>query len=142
MLLLLATTTSAVYAEKANVDIHSDHEHISHELESSGIGTFNIGFFYSSLVDVIEDEVPCQGLYHRKYEMLHNDGNVDEMSAKKLWADNRMLKRYVTHSSGEEVNIMCKCCTTYTEWKKRHQDASKVLQCIADMPCHYKNCYN
>ena len=132
-----------MYAEKANVDIHSHHEHISHELESSGtytVGTFNIEFFYSSLVDVIGDEVPCQGLYHRKYEMLHNDGNVGGTSAKKLWADNRMLKRYVTHSSGEEVNVMCKCCTTYTEWKKRHQDALKVLQCIADMPCHYKIC--
>ena len=92
------------------------------------------------MVDVIGDEVPYQGLYHRKYEILHNDGNVGGTSAKKLWADNQMLKGYVTHSGGEEVNVICKCCTTYIEWKKKHQDASKVLQRIADVPCHYRVC--
>ena len=92
------------------------------------------------LIDVIRDEVYCQGLYHRKYEILHHDGNAGGTSAKKLWADSRMLKGYVTHSSGEKVNVMCKCCTTYIEWKKKHQDASRVLQHIADMPCHYRLC--
>ena len=63
-------------------------------------------------------------------------GNAGGTSAKKLWTDSRLLNGYVTHSSGEEVNVMCKCCTTYTEWKKKHQDASRVLQHIADiMPC-------
>ena len=50
-----------------------------------------------------------------------------------------MLGGCVTHSSGE-INVMCECCTQYTEWKEKHQDASRVLQCVADMPSHYRVC--
>jgi len=82
----------------------------------------------------------CQGLYHRKYEILHHDGNAGATSAQKLWADNRMLGGCVTHFSGEEVNVVCKCCTKYTEWKKKHQDASRVLQRSANIPCYYRVC--
>ena len=81
-------------------------------------------FSFALSVDVISDEVPCQGLHFRKYEILHHDGKSGGTSAKKLWADNRMLTGCVTHSSGEEVYVMCKCCVTYAEWKKKHCDAS------------------
>ena len=41
-------------------------------------------------------------------------------------------------SDNQNLVVICDCCTKYTEWKSKHQTATKLLQKAADTPCYYK----
>lgn len=90
--------------------------------------------------DETQETVPCQGLFDRKFEILYSDGNAGATTAQKLWTDHRQKEseEIICSSGDQKVAVSCDCCTKYTEWKEKHQDASRVLQSIADMPCYYR----
>lgn len=35
----------------------------------------------------MQDTVPCQGFFDRKFEILYDDGNAGATTAQKLWTD-------------------------------------------------------
>ena len=86
------------------------------------------------------DEVACQGLFNRKFEILYEDGTAGATTATKLWVDSRKTGEAYTTPDGEQVYTMCDCCTTYSAWKTTHRTAAHALQQIADIPCYYQVC--
>lgn len=84
--------------------------------------------------------MPCQGLYDRKFEILHGDGNAGATTAQKLWTDKRREESdgIICTSDDQKVIVICECCTKYAEWKTKHPAAAKLLQKIANVPCYYK----
>lgn len=85
-------------------------------------------------------EVPCKGLFDRKFEPLYEDGNAGATTARKLWIDSRKNGETYETPDGEQVCTTCDCCTEYASWKKTHCTAAQALQQIADIPCYYKVC--
>ena len=86
-------------------------------------------------------DIPCQGLYDRKYVELYNDGNAGATTSKKLWLDSRARKECGVFTDDQvEVLTTCSCCEDYSSWKKMHPSDAKMLQNIADMPRYYKVC--
>ena len=79
--------------------------------------------------------VACQGLYHRKYELVYGDKTAGATTSLSLWTSSRSADEEPLLSS-----IKCECCTEYRCWKENHRDAAKELQRLADTPCYYKVC--
>ena len=81
--------------------------------------------------------MPCQGLFDRKFEVLYGNGNVGATTAQDLWTDKRHEESdgIAYCPEDQKVDVICDCCTKYTEWKSKHQAAAQLLQKIA---CYYK----
>ena len=62
--------------------------------------------------------VPCQGIYQRKYAVIHGDRSTGTMTAKKLWMD--AWGNPGMNNESESVVVNCNCCTSYKEWTQRH----------------------
>ena len=70
----------------------------------------------------------CQGVYQRKYSIIHEDRNLGATTAKKVWNKN-----------SDECHIaQCSCCTFYMEWKSKHPAEAKSLQEEADNTLYYQ----
>ena len=80
--------------------------------------------------------VSCQGIYQRKYAVIHGDRNIGTTTAKKLWMDARENPALSNESEGVVVN--CNCCTSYKEWTWRHPCLAKSLQKAADTILYYQ----
>ena len=117
-----------------------------HDHESSGTGMqkynkkFNMHSYHTSDETQNASAVPCQGLFDRKFEILYSDGNAGATTALKLWTDKHQegSDGKISTSDNQEVNVICDCCKSYSEWKNTHQSAAQLLQKIADIPCYYK----
>lgn len=48
-------------------------------------------------------EVPCKGLFDRKFEPLYDDGNAGATTARKLWIDSRKSGETYETPDGEQV---------------------------------------
>ena len=84
--------------------------------------------------------VPCQGIYQRKYAVIHGDRNIGTTTAKKLWMDARGNPAINNESEGVVVN--CNCCTSYKEWTQKHPSLAKSLLKAADSILYYRLCPN
>lgn len=84
---------------------------------------------FDTVVIFINYAVPCQGLYHRKYSVIHSDHHAGVTTAKKLWRTARVSP---VMNDDDSISVECSCCTTYLEWKGRHQTLAKHLQKAAD----------
>ena len=73
----------------------------------------------------------CQGVYQRKYSIIHEDRNLGATTAKKVWSEK--------HKNSDECHIaQCSCCTFYMEWKSKHPAEAKSLQEEADNTLYYQ----
>lgn len=89
-------------------------------------------------------DVKCQGVYYRKYSVLHEDRVAGGTTTKKLWeCGRRDNTTYVHHSTApgnppKTFTTCCDCCTTYQQWKANHTLEAKSLQILADEPTSYQ----
>ena len=81
--------------------------------------------------------VLCQGVYQRKYAVIHTDRNIGTTTAKKLW-----MNAHDTPSDDTGIEMTCDCCTSYNEWKGKHPLLAKSLQKVADGTLIYQVCPN
>ena len=65
--------------------------------------------------------VLCQGVYQRKYAVIHTDRNIGTTTAKKLW-----MNAHDTPSDDTGIEMTCDCCTSYNEWKGKHPLLAKI----------------
>ena len=82
--------------------------------------------------------VLCQGVYHRKYSVIHSDHHAGITTAKKLWTTTRESPAMNVMHDDDSISVECSCCTTYLEWKGRHQAVAKQLQKAADNTHQYQ----
>lgn len=87
---------------------------------------------------MVSIDVPCQGLYDRKYAILYHDRNAGATSTIKLWKKGRQEVFTYTDSHGNSCNTACNCCATFAEWKCRHPHMYSDLKKIADEPLYYQ----
>lgn len=79
--------------------------------------------------------VACQGVFQRKYAVIHEDRKSGTTTAKKLWTN----IRNGSVSRGEyNVDVECTCCTVYKQWTLKHSSLAKQLQNEADSTFYYQ----
>ncbi len=83
-------------------------------------------------------DVPCQGIYDRKYTPLHGDRTAGVTTAKKLWNDDGREKIISYIDSNKQFMVDCTCCASFQQWKKIHPVKSRQLKQIADKPLYYR----
>ena len=66
------------------------------------------------LINIGED-VACQGLYDRKYEIVYSDKTAGATASLTLWKKSRATVDELIHHSGEKIVTVCHCCTEYKQ---------------------------
>ena len=78
----------------------------------------------------------CQGVYHRKYSIIHQDRSLGATTAKKLWTDG------FNSCAANSDSVSCNCCTSYNEWIHRHPVQAQSLRKTAENTLYYQVCPN